>query len=398
MSKLTRLCQGFILLNALSCVPAKAMNSPEWYWSGFLTQGLVSTDNNRFMGDSQDDVSTDFREMAVNATWRPASWVHLSGQLMSRRAGGVDDGDPKVDYLLAGFPFPECECGNFGMRIGRQKLPYGFYNETRDVAFTRPSIILPQAVYFDFARDLVLSADGIGFYGAIPLSDYRLDIDVNAGMPRKDKNAEYAYLGNDLSGHFYDSKGAIARVILSEDSETWKLGLTYGKTRLSYRPGALGELGLSQGDVAVELAMLSAQYNTERWSLTAEYLVEHVDWSELGGAFALDPKNDSEGYYIQSVYRITPQWELLASYSALYYEKDDRDGTKRAALTGEPAFAQWAKDVTLGVGWSPTPNIGLRAEWHRIQGTAWLPRQDNPSFTQTDKHWQLFMLQMTYRF
>jgi hypothetical protein len=41
----------------------------------------------------------------------------------------------------------------------------GLYNETRDVPFTHPGIFLPQVVYFDRVRNLVLSTDGAMLYG-----------------------------------------------------------------------------------------------------------------------------------------------------------------------------------------------------------------------------------------
>jgi hypothetical protein len=38
------------------------------------------------------------------------------------------------------------------------------YNTTRDVPFTRPSIILPQSIYFERTRNLTVSADGGEIY------------------------------------------------------------------------------------------------------------------------------------------------------------------------------------------------------------------------------------------
>jgi hypothetical protein len=47
------------------------------------------------------------------------------------------------------------------MRVGRIKTAYGLYNTTRDVPFTRPSIVLPQSIYFERTRNLTVSADGV---------------------------------------------------------------------------------------------------------------------------------------------------------------------------------------------------------------------------------------------
>lgn len=42
---------------------------------GYLTQGLVYTSDNNFLGRSDKNVSTDFRELGVNASLRPTSDV-----------------------------------------------------------------------------------------------------------------------------------------------------------------------------------------------------------------------------------------------------------------------------------------------------------------------------------
>jgi inorganic pyrophosphatase len=34
-----------------------------------------------------------------------------------------------------------------GLRLGKIKNPIGFFNTTRDVAHTRPGIIMPQSIY-----------------------------------------------------------------------------------------------------------------------------------------------------------------------------------------------------------------------------------------------------------
>ena len=128
---------------------------------GFLTQGYFNTTDNRVYGDSQDG-SFDFREIGINASWRASPSVMLAGQLLSRLAGDLDDGSPTVDYALVDWSLMDTERYAFGTMFGRIKNTLGFYNDTRDVAFTRPSIVLPQQVYFDNVRNLLLSADGQG--------------------------------------------------------------------------------------------------------------------------------------------------------------------------------------------------------------------------------------------
>ena len=82
------------------------------------------------------------------------------------------------------------------------KNPLGFYNDTRDVPFTRPSILLPQSIYFDRTRKLAIAADGVHLYGEYR-SDYG-DVSFQAGVVRplvRGDEAEAAVFGVLLAGH-----------------------------------------------------------------------------------------------------------------------------------------------------------------------------------------------------
>ena len=82
-----------------------------------------------------------------------------------------------------------------------------------------------------------------------------------------------------------------------------------------------------------------------------------------------------EGYYIQGTYRFSPAWEALIRYDVLYGDKNDKDGTKFAAMDGlrRPAYSRFAKDLTVGLNWNINPQFSLRAEYHRVNGTGSLP-------------------------
>lgn len=370
----------------------------DWDWGGFATQGLSYSDANNFSGNSEHRISTDFRELALYTSLRAGNRVRFAGQLISRQAGKVSDGDPEIDYLLADVSLDNSASYGYGVRAGRLKLPFGFYNDTRDVAFTRPSIILPQSLYLDQARDLQLSADGVQFYGYFPIADLKLDFDLIITHPRLSSNVEYTFLGSDLSGHFATSSTIMSRLILADDAEHWRLGLTFGNYKLEYKPGPLNESGYQQGNIELNMAILGAQYHTEKWSFSGEYWIQSVDWSELQGIRILDEVNILESYYLQASYRFIRDWDFLFRYEELYLDRADRDGSKVNLLFGRPKFKHWAKDFTLGVGWQASPSLSFRGEWHTVTGAAWLSSQDNPVLGDLTKHWNLYLLQASYRF
>ncbi|MGO3158890.1 MAG: hypothetical protein ACTIKU_14030 [Halomonas sp.] len=108
---------------------------------GFLSQALIITDDNNFFGpSSEDEGSFEFTEIGLNASLRPHQDVLLAAQVLSRQAGGNNnDAKPRLDYGLIDYQMISDQQRTFGIQLGRFKNPFGFYNQTRDVAFTRPS-------------------------------------------------------------------------------------------------------------------------------------------------------------------------------------------------------------------------------------------------------------------
>ena len=201
MSKRLKLNSGaacclFCLLCVLS-IPGRAADLPAWSNAfqvhGFLTQGYVKTTANSFFGDSEDG-SFDFRELGINASYRFNPQLMASAQLLSRTAGEMYDGSPDVDYAQIDFTSHASEQGQFGGILGRFKNPFGFYNDTRDVAATRPSIFVPQVIYWDRVRNLVLSNDGAMLYGNLHKDLHSFYFNLFAGKSPIDENVEKTYL------------------------------------------------------------------------------------------------------------------------------------------------------------------------------------------------------------
>ena len=168
---------------------------------GFATQGYVKTSANSFFGDSEDG-SFDFTELGVNATLEPSPWLRLSAQLLSRNAGEMYSGSPVVDFALADVSLRSTEEQSLSFVVGRFKNPLGLYNETRDMAFTRPGVFLPQVVYFDKLRNVIMSSDGFGVQVERFSEAANVKFYAAAGQPQTDENLEYIYLGREYAADF----------------------------------------------------------------------------------------------------------------------------------------------------------------------------------------------------
>lgn len=365
---------------------------------GFVGQSYILTSDNNVFGNSDNGGSFGFTEAGLNVSVRPLPRLQLSSQMLSRRAGEGTSATPRLDYAVLDYRVYSHEVNQFGIRVGRLKNPFGFYNDTRDVPFTRPSILLPQSIYFDRTRNLGLSADSVQLYGesdVLNLGTVSTQFGVTWPLVN-DRDTEMAILQSEPPGHLQREASYIGRGIFETYDKRLRLAVSGIWLNTDYNPARNDQYG--PGAFQFTPIFFSAQYNTERWSLTSEYALRHFKYNNqfhnpLDGINAY-----GESFYFQGEYRFTPKWEAILRYDFLFADRTDRDGSRYAAETGKSADGQFAKDFTAGLRWNVTSAFMLRAEYHRINGTGWLSKLDNPNPSNTHQHWNLFAIQASYRF
>jgi len=356
---------------------------------GFTSQGFILTSDNRFYGDSEEG-SFDFTELGLNASIRPVSDLQLSVQVLSRRAGEGGNGDLQLDYGFLDYNLISSTSKDFGFRLGRVKNPLGFYNDTRDVAFTRPSIFLPQSIYFDRTRNLALSSDGIHFY-----SDHRTQYgnffyELGMGYPDVDDSQTRLEIIGPRPGNLNERLSYVSRLLFEPNAGKIRLAVSGAIVNVRFEPVSPIQ---DTGTIRFTPLIFSAQYNSEFWSLTSEYALRYSKYRKVGTI--PDFNRTGESYYLQGAYRFHKKFEALLRYDVLYQDRDDRKG--KNASTG-PDHSLFAKDWTAGLRWDITKSWMSRIEYHYIDGTAWLPLSDNPLGSKTDRYWQLFTVLVSYRF
>lgn len=362
---------------------------------GFLTQGIVRTDRNNFYGNSSEQASFDFREIGINGSYRVKPDIRLAAQVMSRTAGEMDDGRLWLDFAMADFTLLSGENKRAGIRLGRMKNAYGLYTETRDVAFTRPGIILPQPIYFDRTRNLVLSGDGAQFYGEFAVPGGNLEIVASASkLPTSDRSSKATLVAPNAPGKLEQSSLAPGlRVLYETENRQWRGGLTFCTLSQSYHPAPGDRIPPTQIDFAPWIASL--QYTNDQWTLTGEYSQRKTKVVS-GPVTVID--GIAENWYLQGQYRFAPGWELLLRYDSAITDMDDRSGRIAAAKFGVPAHSRFTHDWVAGLRHDVTPSFMVRAEVHHVDGTNWLSALDNPVPAKTARHWNMFMLLGSYRF
>ncbi|MGH8584126.1 MAG: hypothetical protein ACREWG_15395 [Gammaproteobacteria bacterium] len=385
----------------------------DWQAHGFLSQGYTYTSGNDFFGNSQGNGSLEFTELGLNVLGRPLPDLLMAVQGVYRDTAGSDKDDFRLDYAILDYSLPIGESLTFGVRAGRVKNPFGLYSEARDAIWTRPSVLLPQSIYFDGLglRSPELSSDGGILYGRQQFGDHGFTAEFLVGEPRLESARDFitGSLVPDQQGHF-DGRP----VLIGRAGYEWR----EGRFRLLFSAVDLDKdfvttsRGVAPGNIKLFAPWVSAQVNLEEWSFTAEYL--RISFDRTGIFLALPPDpvardflidNTSESYYLQAQYRFAPEWTALARYDAFFLNADDHDGSAMARGTGLPRYRFFAKDLTFGLRWEFVQNWLIAADYHNIHGIGWLSPVDNPGINNpllaravSDGHWDLFTLMLSYRF
>lgn len=377
-----------LLILCVLSFPGYTHNHENYTLHGFASQAFLYSKGNNYFGDSSEGGgSWDFYEAGIGGQYRVSPKFSLSGQLYARDAGRSDDGSVRVDYLYADARFFQSTQSGAGVRVGRIRNPYGFYNATRDIFFTRPSIILPQIYYEGFGiRELFFSVDGTQLYSYWENDWQSTTLDLTIGRTDEIDSTTLNNLSGGGSQSFLaDGKTELRRPLsakLSTDlmGGSWRLALSLFDGMLTFNSNTI----LAQIDTT--MTGLSIQHNRERLSYTLEYSLLSTEFLFSAPAFGASGTggNKGESAYLQIDFRQNGE---LTWYGRLDHQIGDRTRPNETDST----------IATIGGRWAPTPNWLFSAELHGVRGTAPVPRIDNPN-SQIAERSELFVMMAGYRF
>lgn len=382
---------------ALAVVVCAPVGAVDYQVHGYAAQGFVYSDENDFFGDSSDG-SFDYYEVGLNGAVQLRPNLLISAQAAVRDAGISDDGALRIDYALADYRLVSEGTIQAGLRVGKIKNSLGFYNETRDVVFTRPSILLP-SVYSDNQnqRSLIFTAPGGQFYASTVTGRHEWSFTATANAERDVRKSDERLLIN-LTVPFDLRIGDSWNLQLmdSVDGGRWQFAYSYftGQFRLRTAP----EINLT-GRFDVDLNVFSVRHNAERFTVTAEYvLVGNKNYVTFHGIPIVRTDIVADGAYLQGEYRFNRQWGAMARIDGFFRNRHDRDGREFAAANpGVDRHGQFSHDVTVGINWRADEHWGVWGEYHWINGTATLQGLENPPPIR-DHRWSMLMLMVGYKF
>lgn len=146
-----------------------------------------------------------------------------------------------------------------------------------------------------------MASDGAQVYGESRNSWGDLNAQFGVVFPQAgDRSTELAILQGDRSGNITPHLSYIGRLIYEYDGGRVRLAVSGAQVNTGY-DAAQRDPFSGLGTFQFTPIIFSAQYNTERWSLTSEYAIRHLERHDFGAVRNLNVTGES--YYFQGIYR-----------------------------------------------------------------------------------------------
>ncbi len=340
---------------------------------GFISQGFLLSGTNDVYADTRDG-SFQFNEFGLTFLTQLSNRLHAGIQVLSRDLGDVGNNAVALDWAFADYRWKDW----LGFRGGVLKIPWGVYNETRDIDMLRTSIFLPSSLYDEELRDVYNAMEGIAIYGSFPFWKFGT---INYQLQYGDKS---------LPGDYYPVEDSLGQQITIDgldvsdiymgtlEWETPVEGLRLRQTTGEYLFQIRGNVVLppefgggtepftNRGNETFTIT--SADYSLERFSMAVEsQQVWHAEDDIL-----LEDDAAEGGWYAGVSYRLTDWLEIGSYYSVFYDDSDDRQGDKFKEQ-GLPAYLAWQKDLALTTRFDFGEHCTVKFEGHAMDGAARLP-------------------------
>lgn len=393
---------SLLLLTGL--VPAAAVDLASVEMHGFVSQGyLQSTGNNAYAGTM--DGTWAFSEVGLNATSQLTDNLRIGIQIFARDLGDVGNNDVTIDWAFADYHHNDY----VGVRMGRYKTPGGLYNESRDLDFTSPYVLLPDSVYDIRWRDFSTALNGLQVYGTFPIGPIgKMDYQVFVGSMNVETDS---YLGKTFQDTIVDELDAVGAQTVYGLALNWrppvqglrcmgslmdiKGAYLIGTKDVFIPPMTTISIPIDTQIDDILIGTIGAELAYDQWTIAAEYLIRYANPPTVPN---VDNRIRNDGGYVMCAYRINEHWEVGTYYSATYANRNDRDGDR---ITENPSvnlytYDAWQKDLALTLRWDIDEAWIMKFEGHYINGVANLLNSENPQ--PYEQYWWLFAAKTTISF
>ncbi len=396
-------CLLWALLLCLIPLQASALDWDKIQLNGFVSQGYLSSSNNDFLADSTDG-TFQFNEVGLTVNTQVSDQLRVGAQLLSRDLGEVGNNEIRLDWGYADYRFNDY----FGIRAGKVKMPMGLYNEGRDSDFLRSMVFLPQSIYNENQRDMLVAYQGLGGYGNLAIADagdldYHLffgttNMPDDALMFKTSRNA-FSRMSTMIGGQSVtaveevDSTYYGGSLIYNTPIDGMRFGVSYMDSENTFK-NTFADGSSAEGELIVDgRYVLSFEYLLDQFGLMTEYMEMKLSRKFLGTSSA---EQTPQSWYVMLQWYATDQLTFSALYDVMYADKDDKDGNSFVAI-GMPDFLGWRKDIGVAARYDVTDNWTLKAEYHKVEGNEMFTTVINTG-NSLEEDWDYFAFKATFNF
>jgi hypothetical protein len=286
---------------------------------GFASQGFVDTNQNNWLTMHTSKGSGAFTDFGFNVSTFVTDKLHIGAQLYDRDLGNLGEWHPSLDWAVVDYKLNR----SISMRGGKVKTRLGLHNDTQDLDFLHPFVLLPQSVYPTDLRDATIAHTGGDVYGTVSPKPHwgSLAYTIYAGHRSDSIYSGYPYLLTQFGTHFRSYGGLQYGADLRWETP-WK-GLLLGLSRMNedirgsgtsvnqFNPGMI--ISYSESSRADWTNQFYGQYSRGPMQIDAEYRRYVRDQMIFGGAS--ENPIDVRGWYMSGAYRLVKRVQIGAYYS-----------------------------------------------------------------------------------
>lgn len=357
---------------------------------GFISQGYLQSTENNYFAETKDG-TFQFNEMGINFTTFVTQDLKVGCQFFARDLGAVGNDEVTINWAFGEYTYKNW----LGMRAGLVKIPYGLYNDLRDIDSLRTAILLPSSVYNESTRDGFNSIKGIELFGSIPIAVLgMLQYQILYGENQRSLDSGTVLYAKKRSGfddieEFTTGKSTTGRLIWSPPLDGLRIGAS-ALTSSSYMVGSMGPVTITSDIDPTYNYVFSLEYIYGNLKFSAENA-----WSIYDGTIRIDgagpapifreEENDTkESFYAGLGYRFL-DWFEAAYYYSHYVANKDAEGDDNEL-----------NENCLSLRFDINPYWLVKLEAHAMDGLFGVESAEDDGSRDSD--WMLFAMKISYLF
>ena len=303
-----------------------------------------------------EDGTTDYRSVAIQFRYEISPRDIMIIQFSSRALGDSLTSDIEDEVELDWAFYERRIKDHTSIKVGRVQIPYGIFNEFRDVGTILP-FYRPAFVFYREGSFTTETVDGVLFsHTFLPESDWSIEANVYFG--------EFDLVELDP----FSNRATIARSEDSFGSQFWLntpvygLRFGFGTQRRNLTEGAVGVTRFAGASNRFDEWLASVDAAFTKWVFRAEYSSFEIDDEPLPALMVDDFSARFDSYYAQVGFHPTEKFRI-------YLQSEFSDfHVNSPSLFTEPQDYLEREDHGIALNYLFSPNVVLKAEYHEVGG------------------------------